>query len=108
MDFSIRQIKGIGLRKEKLFARLGIVTITDLLQYFPREYEDRSHVLPIGNVDISSDKSVLICGKVGTIQEVRPRRSMTILKVVISDDSGSVELTWFNQPYKNVFFQRDK
>ncbi|MCI1821492.1 MAG: ATP-dependent DNA helicase RecG [Megasphaera sp.] len=106
MDFSIRQIKGIGLRKEKLFARLGIVTITDLLQYFPREYEDRSHVLPIGNVDISSDKSVLICGKVGTIQEVRPRRSMTILKVVISDDSGSVELTWFNQPYKKRFFSK--
>ena len=89
MDFSIREIKGIGLRKEKLFARLGIMTIADLLQYFPREYEDRNHVLPIGQVEIPSDTPVLICGKVGTIQEVRPRRSMTILKVVISDNSGS-------------------
>jgi ATP-dependent DNA helicase RecG len=106
MDFSIREIKGIGLRKEKLFARLGIMTVADLLQYFPREYEDRNHVLPIGQVGMSSDTPILICGTVGTIQEVRPRRSMTILKVVISDNSGAVELTWFNQPYKKRFFTK--
>jgi len=106
MDFSIREIKGIGLRKEKLFARLGIMTIADLLQYFPREYEDRNHVLPIGQVEIPSDTPILICGKVGTIQEVRPRRSMTILKVVISDNSGSAELIWFNQPYRKRFFSK--
>ena len=44
MEFSIRDIKGIGPRKEALFARLHLTTVTDLLQYFPRDYEDRSHV----------------------------------------------------------------
>ena len=50
MEFSIRDIKGIGPRKEALFARLHLTTVTDLLQYFPRDYEDRSHVWPIGQV----------------------------------------------------------
>ena len=49
MEFSIRDIKGIGPRKEALFARLHLTTVTDLLQYFPRDYEDRSHVWPIGH-----------------------------------------------------------
>lgn len=100
MDISIRRLKGIGIRKAALFERLGIATIPDVLQYFPREYEDRSHVECIGSVDLDAHKAVLIAGTIGTIQEVRPRRGMTILKVVISDGSGAVEMIWFNQPYK--------
>lgn len=45
MNFSIRDLKGIGPRKEALFARLHLATVSDLLQYFPRDYEDRSHML---------------------------------------------------------------
>ena len=37
MTFSIRELKGIGPRKEALFAKLHLVTVTDLLQYFPRD-----------------------------------------------------------------------
>ena len=44
MNFSIRNLKGIGPRKEALFARLHLATVSDLLQYFPRDYEDRSHI----------------------------------------------------------------
>lgn len=104
MDISIRRLKGIGIRKVALFERLGIATIPDVLQYFPREYEDRSHVECIGSVDLDAHKAVLIAGTIGTIQEVRPRRGMTILKVVISDGSGAVEMIWFNQPYKKKQF----
>ena len=46
MNFSIRNLKGIGPRKEALFARLHLATVSDLLQYFPRDYEDRSHIWP--------------------------------------------------------------
>ncbi|KMO86456.1 ATP-dependent DNA helicase RecG [Megasphaera cerevisiae DSM 20462] len=104
MDFLISQIKGIGTRKEKLFYRLGIHTVTELLQYFPREYEDRSHVQRIGETPAGA-APVLICGTVGMIQEVRPRRGMTILKMVLSDGSGAVELVWFNQPFKKRLFK---
>lgn len=104
MDFSIRQLPGIGARRETLFARLGITTIPALLQYFPREYEDRSQIVPIGRVDLDAGLPVLVCGTVGTIQEIRPRRGMTILKVVLHDPTGAVEMTWFNQPFKKRQF----
>lgn len=107
MNDSIRQLKGIGVRKEKLFARLGIHTITDVLQYFPKNYEDRSHRQQIAEVVLPSPVPVLICGTVRRIQEVRPRRGMTILKVVLADTSGAVEMVWFNQPFKKRLFHQD-
>lgn len=106
MDCSIRQLKGIGARKEALFARLGIHTITDLLQYFPKEYEDRSHIQRIADVTLPSPVPVLVCGTVRSVQEIRPRRGMTLLKVLLADDSGAVEMTWFNQPFKKKLFQQ--
>ena len=108
MEISIRRLKGIGIRREKLLARLGIATVTDLLQYFPRDYEDHSHICPIAAIDLPTEKAVLVSGTIGTIQEVRPhggRRGMSILKVVLSDESGAVEMVWFNQPYKKSFFK---
>jgi ATP-dependent DNA helicase RecG len=106
MEFSIRLIKGIGIRKEKLLARLGIQTITELLQYFPRDYEDRSQIVAIRDISLPVEKPVLISGTVSTIQELRPRRGMTILKVALSDGTGAVEMVWFNQPYKKTFFKK--
>ena len=41
MENSMQRLPGIGKQRARLFARLGIETISDLLQYFPREYEDR-------------------------------------------------------------------
>lgn len=106
MDCSIRQLKGIGARKEALFARLGIHTITDVLQYFPKEYEDRSHIQQIAEVTLPSPVPVLVCGTVRSVQEMRPRRGMTLLKVILADASGAVEMTWFNQPFKKKLFHQ--
>lgn len=104
MDFSIRTLKGIGTRKEALFARLGIHTIGDVLQYFPRAYEDRSHIQTIGDISLPTTEPVLICGTIRSIQELRPRRGMNLLKVTLADSSGAVMLTWFNQPFKKKLF----
>lgn len=104
MDMTLRALKGIGLVKEKRFHRLGIQTAADVLQYFPREYEDRSRIQPVGAVVFPAEAPVLVCGTVLFVQETRPRRGLTILKVGLSDGSGTVELTWFNQPFKKKLF----
>ncbi len=75
MNFSIRDLKGIGPRKEALFARLHLATVSDLLQYFPRDYEDRSHIWPIGQAPCGTGKSLVLCGTVASVQEMRPRRA---------------------------------
>lgn len=104
MKTDLREIKGIGVRKEKLLNRLGIFTIFDLLQYFPRTYEDRRYISPMATISLPRTEPVLICGYVQRIQEVHPRRGLSILKVGIADDSGEAELIWFNQPFKKKLF----
>lgn len=106
MTVAITEIKGIGAQKEKLFAKVGIRTVTDLLQYFPRAYEDRSRIVPIGEAAAAEGLSVLINGTVSSVTEVRPRRGMTVLKVFISDGTGAVELIWFNRPFKKRMFRK--
>ena len=104
MNFSIRDLKGIGPRKEALFARLHLTTVSDLLQYMPRDYEDRSHIWPIGQAPCGTGKAVLVCGTVASVQEMRPRRGLSILKVMVSDGTGAAELVWFNQAFKKRQF----
>ena len=104
MNFSIRDLKGIGPRKEALFARLHLATVSDLLQYMPRDYEDRSHIWPIGQAPCGTGKAILVCGTVASVQEMRPRRGLSILKVMVSDGTGAAELVWFNQAFKKRQF----
>ena len=104
MNFSIRDLKGIGPRKEALFARLHLATVSDLLQYMPRDYEDRSHIWPIGQAPCGTGKAILVCGTVASVQEMRPRRGLFILKVMVSDGTGAAELVWFNQAFKKRQF----
>ena len=105
MNFSIRDLKGIGPRKEALFARLHLATVSDLLQYFPRDYEDRSHIWPIGQAPCGTGKSLVLCGTVASVQEMRPRRGLSLLKVMVSDGTGAAELVWFNQAFKKRQFR---
>lgn len=94
---TIQYIKGVGPRKANLLAKLGIYTIGDLLEHYPRRYEDRSQLKTINN---------LTDGEVGTFKatimscaESKPRRGLHITKIVVNDSSGTVQLVWFNQPH---------
>lgn len=90
-------LKGIGEAQAQKLAQLGVQTIGDLIEYYPRRYEDYSEV---------TSATQLKPGKV-TIEAVIKqangryvRRGMHITEAVASDDQGSVRLVWFNQPYR--------
>ena len=90
-------LKGVGEAQAGKFAVLGIRTIGDLLHNYPRRYEDYSQMTPV---------SKLMPGTVTIEAEIKQavgryvRRGMHITEAVASDDSGSVRLVWFNQPYR--------
>ena len=93
----IEVVKGVGPAVAQGLRALGIKTVFDLVDYLPRRYEDYSEVsqasqLKPGPVTI---KAVL---KQATGRYVR--RGMHITEAVFSDDSGSVRVVWFNQPYR--------
>nr|WP_242973443.1 ATP-dependent DNA helicase RecG [Pseudoclostridium thermosuccinogenes] len=100
---SVKTLKGIGDSRAKLFYRLGIYTIEDLITYFPREYENRSNVKKI--IDLEDGESCTFEGTIASgVSEFRPRRGLTIYKLLVRDETGTIAVTWFNQHYvKNIF-----
>lgn len=97
----IQQLKGIGEKTAKLFNKLHINTVEDLLLYFPRDYETFKEPLSIAESSVGSVAAVY--GTVAGIPNVKKVRNLTIMNVLIKDNSGAMQLTFFNMPFlKNV------
>lgn len=94
---SVQAIKNIGKTRAEQLKRLGIETVEDLTEYYPRDYEDRSEVTQI--CDIEAGGTFTIRGRVSTAPQSRRVRTLTLVNVRISDGTGAVECVWFNQPY---------
>lgn len=93
----VRMVKHVGPKKAQLLKKLGIETVYDLVTYYPRAYEDESTISHISELHAGERESVL--GTIMNISEHIVRRNMTILKVMISDGTGFVQVVWFNQRY---------
>lgn len=94
---SIEVVKNIGKTRAEQLNKLGIESVEDLIEYYPRDYEDRSHFVPISEIEIG--KTNTIRGKVAVAPVAKRIRNMTIVNSRVSDGSGSIECVWFNQPY---------
>lgn len=100
---SIQYIKGVGPSRTSLLARLRIFTIGDLLEYYPRRYEDRSQLKKIN--ELLDGQLESFRGKIMSVAENKPRRGLTITKVSVSDGAGIAQLVWFNQPHMKKKYQ---
>lgn len=94
----IKVLQGIGPARAKAYEKLGIRTVSDLLYHFPRAYEDRGNVKLLSEC-IPGDKASLIM-VIGTVpKKTMIRRGMTLLKFTAFDESGTCEITFYNQNY---------
>ena len=92
---SLQYLKGVGPAKAKLFEKLEISTLTDLLHYYPRTYQDRRLNQPPN--DYNSSQLTVFKGRVLNSREV-PARSVLIFKAVLEDEKGrQIECTWFKK-----------
>lgn len=94
---SISIIKGIGEKTQKLFAKLNIVTIEDLIEYYPRNYDEYEEIIPVGNG--SSGTIATFEVSIAANPQIKKVRNLTIINCRGRDYSGDVMLTWFNMPY---------
>lgn len=98
-DTELSALRGIGPKKVEAFRKLGVTTLRDLLTLFPRRYEDRSQFRPIALV--LPDETVCIRAMVASEPRlVRIRRGMELVKLRAVDESGAVDITFFNQNYR--------
>ena len=98
LNTDIRKLKGIGEKKALAFNKLGVFTLYDLVSFFPRKYEDRSVYKPIA---LAQDgESVCVNVLIADSPRLsRVRRGLDLVKFKAVDDSGIVDVTYFNQSY---------
>ena len=103
MTSALTVLPGVGKVRAAAYAKLGISTIEQLLCHFPRAYENRGHIVTLSSAPVDEKCALLLT--VATEPKVTLiRRGMSLLKFRAYDDSGTAEITYFNQDYlKNTF-----
>lgn len=93
----VGELKGVGEAVGKQLANLGIDSINDLINNFPRRYDDYSQVMSVATL---KPGSVTLQAKIGSIKGRYVRRGLHITEAIATDSTGSIKLVWFNQPYR--------
>lgn len=104
LNDKITTLKGVGPKYASYFAQNGILTVSDLLYHLPRAYQNRGDVCRIIDTpfDFLPHSYILTIGSEPKVALIK--RGMSLLKFKAFDDSGSVNITYFNQNYlKDVF-----
>ncbi len=97
LDAPVAVLSGVGPKRAELLGRLGVRTIRDLLHLYPRRYDDFSQLKTIDQLEYGETVTI-----VGTVWEAGGRRTRSgryIFRALLSDETGTIVLTWFNQPY---------
>ena len=98
LNQNVSSIKGVGPSRVEILKKLNINTLEDIITYFPREYEDRGKfkkICELQDGEMATFKAVVK----SNVTENRIRNGMTIYKAVVSDETDSILLTWFNQMF---------
>ncbi len=93
----VSALHGVGPKLSEKLENLGVQTIGELLYVFPRRYEDYSLLKPINRLVYGEQVTVI-----GTIWQTRARRTRTnqvMIETIVKDGTGSVQATWFGQPW---------
>ena len=103
LNKDVKYVKTVGPSRVKLLNKLKIYTLKDLIEYYPRDYEDRSK--PKNLYECTDGEEVLIeAMPTGRISEMHKGR-MTISRLIVKDQTGTCYITWFNQGYLRDKFQ---
>ncbi len=96
LNSPVTAVRGIGEKRAKAFEKLGILTLYDLLSFFPRRYEDRSQTKLIS---LCADGETACISVIAADEPrlVRIRRGMELVKFRVADESGIADITYFNQ-----------
>jgi ATP-dependent DNA helicase RecG len=97
----VTELKGVGAeRARSLDEHLGIASVLDLLTHYPRRYIDRTHQARIRDLDMGEEAMVLAQVTAVNSRRTRGRPPKVLVTVDVSDGSGSLRLSFFNQAWR--------
>ena len=98
LNTDVRYIKGVGEAKAKALGKLGIATLGDLIAWFPHRYEDRRETKPVSQL-IPGETACVAAMIASEPKLSHIRKGMDLVKVRAVDDTGVLDVTFFNQPW---------
>ena len=97
LNSKVTSVPLIGPSYAQKLKNLGIHTVKDLLYHYPARHIDRSKFTPIA--DLVEGEINTIIATVDSFKNIRTRSGKTLQQANISDDSGRLQITWFNQRF---------
>ena len=98
LDSGITELYRVGQTTAKFLKKLGLENVHDLLFYFPFRYDDFTRSMPI--VELQADTNANIIGTIELMNNKRSaKRRMSITEALVSDETDSLKVIWFNQPF---------
>lgn len=102
---SVEYISGVGPAVAGKFNKLKINTVGDLVNYVPKRYEDYSNIIRVSQI---RPGPVSLKVKISSVNARYSKRGLHMTEATASDESGSVKLVWFNQPYRKQSIKPDE
>lgn len=102
---SVETLPFVGERMADKLGKLGIATIGDLLHHIPRRYIDFRKTVPIAQAQVG--EVVTVKGKITSIANVYTKSGRQMQKATVADETGRINVLWFNQPYLLYSLKKD-
>ena len=103
LDANVTRLQNVGPAFAKKLQRLGINAVGDLLYHYPRRYDDYSKLKTISQLMYGEEVTLLLT--VGEARTREARGGLTITNVLLADPTGTIQVTFFNQPYLQQQFK---
>ena len=94
----VQFLKGVGPQRAALLAKLGIETVEDLVRHFPRDYQDRRQVTPIG--ELRPETSATVRSSVLSVRTRKLRGRRSVVTAQLSDGTGTLEVEFWQQKWR--------
>ncbi|HKJ35507.1 MAG TPA: ATP-dependent DNA helicase RecG [Solirubrobacterales bacterium] len=91
-------LRGIGPKLSEACARIGLETLSDLVEHAPHSYADRADATPIAQLPVGAEATVVAEVRSARVRPTR-RRGLRIVEATVADESGPMTATWFNQAW---------
>jgi len=103
----LSELKGVGGATLKKLEKLGIFDIESLISHFPYRYIDRRREIKVADIFLMEDENYHCIATISNLKKIRlfKFRGRDLVTATLTDDTGSINVTWFNNPYITSNFQ---